>query len=149
MPARRRPVTTTHRKSVTGPPSADRPKPGPRRVAQGDVGPTSSPAVIESHVVGENADATQEAQVAALRDILAGRSPTEATALVARLLEQQRARVEERALAADEELADDIGAIPRDVAWPYTCIDWERAARELQYDYTGADFDGVTYYYRA
>ena len=48
-----------------------------------------------------------------------------------------------------QELADDIGAIPRDVAWPYTCIDWERAARELQYDYTGADFDGVTYYYRA
>ena len=33
-------------------------------------------------------------------------------------------------------------------SWPLTCIDWEQAARELQYDYTGADFDGVTYYYR-
>ena len=107
MPARRRPLTTTHRKSVTGPPPAGRSTSGPRRVAQGDVEPTSSPAVIESHVVDENADSTQEAQVAALRDILAGRSPTEATAMVKRLLDQQRARVDERALAADEELADD------------------------------------------
>lgn len=48
------------------------------------------------------------------------------------------------------ELADDIGAIPKGVSWPLTCIDWEKAARELQYDYTGAaNFDGVTYYYRA
>jgi len=49
------------------------------------------------------------------------------------------------------ELADDIGIDPpsREVRWPYTCIDWERAARELQYDYTGADFDGVTYWFRS
>lgn len=47
-----------------------------------------------------------------------------------------------------QELADDIGAIPKGVSWPLTCIDWEQAARELQYDYTGADFDGVTYYFR-
>lgn len=46
------------------------------------------------------------------------------------------------------ELAEDIGAIPRDAAWPATCIDWEQAASELQMDYTGADFDGVTYYGR-
>lgn len=48
-----------------------------------------------------------------------------------------------------QELADDIGAIPKDATWPMTCIDWDQAARELRYDYTGADFDGVTYYYRA
>lgn len=47
------------------------------------------------------------------------------------------------------DLAEDIGAIPKDATWPLTCIDWEQAARELQYDYTGADFDGVTYYYRS
>lgn len=47
-----------------------------------------------------------------------------------------------------QELADDLGAIPKDARWPLTCIDWEHAARELRYDYTGADFDGVTYYYQ-
>lgn len=47
-----------------------------------------------------------------------------------------------------QELADDIGAIPDDVAWPLTCIDWEAAARELQQDYTSVDFDGVTYWIR-
>lgn len=33
--------------------------------------------------------------------------------------------------------------------WPYTCIDWEQAATELQQDYTQVDFDGVTYWVRA
>lgn len=47
-----------------------------------------------------------------------------------------------------EELADDIGAMPRDAAWPLTCIDWEQAARELRYDYSGVDIDGVTYWTR-
>lgn len=49
-----------------------------------------------------------------------------------------------------EELADDCGMVDRKLAsqWPYTCIDWERAARELQYDYTSVDFDGVTYWTR-
>lgn len=47
-----------------------------------------------------------------------------------------------------EELADDIGAVPADVSWPLTCIDWEQAARELQQDYTCVDFDGVTYWVR-
>ena len=47
-----------------------------------------------------------------------------------------------------QELADDIGAIPSNAEWPCTCIDWERAARELQMDYTSVDFDGVTYWIR-
>lgn len=47
-----------------------------------------------------------------------------------------------------EELADDIGAIPRDAAWPLTCIDWDQAARELRYDYSGVDIDGTTYWTR-
>ena len=34
------------------------------------------------------------------------------------------------------------------VSWPYTCIDWEQAARELQMDYTSVEFDDVTYYVR-
>lgn len=47
------------------------------------------------------------------------------------------------------ELAEDIGAVSSDADWPANCIDWERAARELQVDYTGLDFDGVTYWARA
>ncbi len=46
------------------------------------------------------------------------------------------------------QIADDIGAIPRDAGWPCTCIDWDQAARELQMDYTSVDFDGVTYWIR-
>jgi cell fate (sporulation/competence/biofilm development) regulator YmcA (YheA/YmcA/DUF963 family) len=47
------------------------------------------------------------------------------------------------------ELAEDIGAIPKDSKWPCTCIDWEAAAEELKVDYTSVDFNGVTYYMRA
>lgn len=46
------------------------------------------------------------------------------------------------------ELAEDIGAVPSDASWPAYCIDWEWAARELRMDYTSAEFDGVTYWYR-
>lgn len=40
---------------------------------------------------------------------------------------------------SDEEfaqnLADDLGLVPDDLSWPCSCIDWERAARELLQDY--------------
>lgn len=48
-----------------------------------------------------------------------------------------------------QELADDCGMINSDAGWPNNCIDWERAARELQMDYTSVDFDGVTYWIRS
>lgn len=47
-----------------------------------------------------------------------------------------------------EELAEDVGAINPNLAWPYTCIDWGRAARELQQDYSQIEFNGVTYWTR-
>lgn len=50
-----------------------------------------------------------------------------------------------------QEFANDIGAIDEDATagqWPLYCIDWERAARELQMDYTPVEFDGVTYWAR-
>lgn len=47
-----------------------------------------------------------------------------------------------------QELAEDCGMIPANLAWPCTCIDWDQAARELQMDYTSVDFDGVTYWVR-
>jgi antirestriction protein len=34
-----------------------------------------------------------------------------------------------------QQLAEDIGAI-QEQDWPYTCIDWEQAAREIMYDYS-------------
>ena len=49
-----------------------------------------------------------------------------------------------------EEFANDIGAIDEKATsgWPLYCIDWERAASELQMDYTPVEFDGVTYWAR-
>jgi len=47
-----------------------------------------------------------------------------------------------------QELAEDIGAIDPEASWPYTCIDWERAARELKYDYNSIEVNGTTYYCR-
>lgn len=46
------------------------------------------------------------------------------------------------------ELADDIGAVDANAAWPYTCIDWACAARELAMDYTSVSFLGHDYYVR-
>lgn len=47
-----------------------------------------------------------------------------------------------------QELAEDIGAVKKGMAWPYTCIDWEQAAEELQRDYTAVSFGGVRYWIR-
>lgn len=47
-----------------------------------------------------------------------------------------------------QELAEDIGAIKDDAQWPANCIDWERAARELQQDYSSVEYNEVTYWYR-
>lgn len=46
------------------------------------------------------------------------------------------------------ELAEDCGMIKPDATWPNNCIDWDRAARELQMDYTAVEFGGVTYWIR-
>ena len=46
------------------------------------------------------------------------------------------------------ELADDLGLLGKKVEWPHTCIDWEKAATELQGDYTLVDFDGTDYWVR-
>lgn len=46
------------------------------------------------------------------------------------------------------DLAEDIGAINSDAKWPNNCIDWDKATRELRMDYTSAEFEGVTYWFR-
>ena len=46
-----------------------------------------------------------------------------------------------------EEMAEDIGAIPKDASWPACHIDWEAATEALQQDYTSVEYDGVTYWH--
>jgi hypothetical protein len=45
-----------------------------------------------------------------------------------------------------QDLAESISVLP--TTWPLNCIDWEKAANELRQDYSEADFDGITYYFR-
>jgi len=47
-----------------------------------------------------------------------------------------------------QQLADDCGMIKDGAQWPYTCIDWDMAARDLRMDYSAIDFNGVTYWVR-
>lgn len=47
-----------------------------------------------------------------------------------------------------QELASDLGLVDAKAPWPNNCIDWERAARQLQQDYSSVDFGGVTYWVR-
>lgn len=46
------------------------------------------------------------------------------------------------------DLAEDIGLTDKPSGWPYYCIDWEYAARELKHDYSATTIDNVTYWYR-
>lgn len=48
-----------------------------------------------------------------------------------------------------EELAEDLcGNEMRAASWPLNCIDWERAASQLQADYSTVEFAGRTFWYR-
>ena len=47
-----------------------------------------------------------------------------------------------------QELAEECGMIDTNAKWPMICIDWEQAARELQYDYSSVEVNGVTYWTR-
>jgi antirestriction protein len=48
-----------------------------------------------------------------------------------------------------QELAEELGEITDNTQWPYTCIDWEWAARELRHDYSSIEYKGEDYLYRA
>lgn len=45
------------------------------------------------------------------------------------------------------DLAENVSNIDLSI-WPATCIDWEKAAEELQSDYSTIEWDGGTYYVR-
>ncbi len=78
-----------------------------KKTQTGDVGPTGSPAAIERHAVSESIAAAEEAQANALTDILAGRSPADATELMRGLLKDQQARARRLPADPDEELSSD------------------------------------------
>lgn len=50
-----------------------------------------------------------------------------------------------------QELAEETGAIDRANVneWPFRCIDWSQAAKELESDYSVLTYGGEDYYYRA
>jgi len=49
-----------------------------------------------------------------------------------------------------EDLASDLSDYnPREARWPYTCIDWEKAAEDLKQDYAEVTFGSTTYLIRA
>jgi polyphosphate kinase 2 len=101
MPTRTKTTTTARR------PRQGRNLDAIRLVESGDIGPVTTERAIERFAVDENVDSAEEAQVAALQDILSGRSPSEGLALMKRLLSTQRKRLEEIAGEADQALADD------------------------------------------
>lgn len=47
------------------------------------------------------------------------------------------------------EFAEEIGAISGSETWPLNCIDWEKAARELQMDYSSITINDNEYHYRS
>ena len=50
-----------------------------------------------------------------------------------------------------QELAEEVCAdwrLIRDSRWPFSCIDWEKAADELKVDYTEFEWQGYTYWTR-
>ena len=47
-----------------------------------------------------------------------------------------------------QELAEECNMIDTNAKWPMTCIDWEKATRELQWDYSSVEVNGVTYWTR-
>lgn len=48
-----------------------------------------------------------------------------------------------------EQVAEDIGAIDRDAAWPLNYIDWDAAADALKMDYSSITLDDYEFWYRS
>lgn len=48
-----------------------------------------------------------------------------------------------------QDLAEDIGAINKDAAWPACHIDWDAAADALKADYTSVEYGSTTYWIRS
>ncbi len=87
---------------------ARRRKPAGRPIpVHGEAGPAVSPAVAERLDVAERVEAKELAQASAMRDLLSGVAPSEARAVLKRLLAEQAEREHAAEEAADDELAPD------------------------------------------
>jgi polyphosphate kinase 2 len=114
------------------PPEQETPKqeaPRVRLAQEGDVPPTLTPEGIEEYEVDQAVQAAELAEMAALRDILAGKSPADAERLVKRALRQARSEHDAR---ADEQLSPDW----RQGGYPYLNLlsrkSYEREKYRLQ-----------------
>ena len=133
MPAKRLSVVANTAKPAVKPAAAAPARgPRPRPASAGDIGPTGSTEAIERHAVSESIDTAREAQVNALEDILAGRSPVEAALLMKLVLKKQRALARDLPEIADDELAEDW----RSGGYPYRNLmsrkNYERNKYRLQ-----------------
>ncbi len=78
----------------------------PRRVASGDIGPTHSQEAVEKHTVGDNVTGAGIAEIEAFADVLSGRSPQDAAALLRQMLREKEHAADLLAASPDDELAD-------------------------------------------
>jgi polyphosphate kinase len=121
-PAAKKPSTTAPRRSARA----------PRAAIAGDIGPTTSAEKIEAYVVGQAVDATQEALLSAMRDIISGTGSEEARALLRGLLKEQQSVIDQTGVNPDHELATGW----RDGGYPYknlmTRRNYERQKYRLQ-----------------
>jgi polyphosphate kinase 2 len=108
------------------------PAPRPRAVAAGDIGPTTTAKAVERHAIDDKVAARMEAEVSALEEILAGRSPVDARDLARALLRKQRQRTEQYDRESDDALAADW----RNGGYPYRNLlarkSYEKAKYRLQ-----------------
>lgn len=108
-------------------------------------------ALVDAVESAEDEEAEKEAR-AALEEFDSSDDAAELKHLSAFLAEIGDARYVSTLVSDDafadhaRQLAEDMGAEIDE--WPYTCIDWEQAANELQADYSSAEFDGTTYWFQ-
>jgi polyphosphate kinase 2 len=104
----------------------------PRRVASGDIGPTHSQEAVEKHTVGDNVTGAGIAEIEAFADVLSGRSPQDAAALLRQMLREKEHAADLLAASPDDELADDW----RKGGYPYKNLmarkNYERQKYRLQ-----------------
>ncbi len=135
-PTKRLRVVSNDAKSESRTAGSPLPRPArgsrPRPAVAGDTGPVSDAKAIEKFAVNESIAAAREAEVNALEDILAGRSPLDAAQLMQSALKEQQARARKLPVGADDELAGDW----RSGGYPYKNLlsrkSYERQKYRLQ-----------------
>ncbi|MFA7239485.1 MAG: polyphosphate kinase 2 [Sulfuricellaceae bacterium] len=105
--------------------------PRARRTDDGDIGPIDSDDKVEEFAVEEAIDAAREARLNALKDVLSGVTPDEATILLKTLIKQQKPLIETPS-SPDDELFEDW----REGGYPYKNLmsrsNYERQKYRLQ-----------------